>query len=297
MALQSGDVDFCVNIPADMLDPLSTAKNLNLVTSRSSHLTYLALNTERAPMNDVNVRKAISRSFNIPEFHRNIIKNAGSPGTVLPFGPAVYGENASNWERYLSNTQAYSYDPDAAKAHLARSAYPNGFDCELIVNENSLVNQRALHIQEMLKAIGINVNIKKMSGDEQDAYHRGSKRDSNGKRDYDMLIGGWEADYPDLSGTLETMYISTQIGEDCYNAAAYVNPAVDVLLESQRTTLDPAKRFEIQTELMDIIVDAVPYVVFDYSFRHSALNKKYTGISINPNWLWVLPVQNVRLAN
>jgi peptide/nickel transport system substrate-binding protein len=293
IALQRGDVDFCVNIPADMLDQLAGSQNLELVSVNSSHLTYLALNTERAPTSDVNVRKAISRAFNIPEFHRNIIKTAGSAGTVLPFGSALYGENASNWQRYL-NTNVYSYDLDAAKAHLARSAYPNGFNCDLIVSENSLANQRALYIQEALKAIGINVNIKRMSGDEQDTYQMGNERDSNDKRDYDMLIGGWEADYPDLNGTIETMYVSSQAGEDGYNAAAYVNPAVDALLDLQRTTLDPAKRFEIQSQLMDIIVDAVPYVVFDYSFRYSALNKNYSGLAVNPNWLWVLPVQNVR---
>jgi peptide/nickel transport system substrate-binding protein len=297
IALQTGSVDFCVNIPADMLDQLSASPNLNLVSVGSSHLTYLAINTERAPMNDVNVRKALSRAFDLPDFHRNIIRNAGSAGTILPFGPALYGENASNWERYLDNTQSYSYDLAAAKAHLARSAYPDGFDCDLIVSENSLANQRALYIQESLKAIGITVTIRRMSGDEQDAYQVGNKRDANGKRDYDMLIGGWEADYPDLNGTISTMYNSGQAGEDGYNAAAYVNPAVDTLLDLQRTTLDSSKRFEVQSQLMNIIVNDVPYIVFDYSFRHSVLNKKYTGISINPNWLWVIPVQDVRLAN
>jgi peptide/nickel transport system substrate-binding protein len=297
IALQRGDVDFCVNIPADMLDQLTGSSNLEVVSVNSSHLTYLAINTERAPTSDINVRKAISRAFNIPEFHRNIIKTVGSPGTILPFGSALYGENAANWQSYLSTTQAYSYDLDAAKAHLARSAYPDGFNCDLIVNENSLANQRALYIQEALRAIGINVNIRRMSGDEQDTYQMGNERDANDKRNYDMLIGGWEADYPDLNGTIETMYVSSQAGEDGYNAAAYVNPAVDALLDLQRTTLDPSKRFDIQSQLMNIIVNDVPYIVFDYSFRHSALNKKYSGLSINPNWLWVIPVQNVRRAN
>jgi peptide/nickel transport system substrate-binding protein len=297
IALQTGQVDFCVNLPIDMLDKLASSKNLNFVSADSPHLTYVALNTGRAPMNDINVRKAISRSFDLPEFHRNIIGDAGALGTVLPFGPALYGENAANWERYLRDTPAYSYDIDAAKAYLARSEYPNGFNCELIVSENSLVNQRALYIERQLSAIGINVNIKRMSGDEQDAYHEGSKRDKDGNRDYDMLIGGWESDFPDISGTVEIMYGSSQVGEGGYNAAAYTNPAVDALIELQRTTLDPARRFEIQSQLMNLIVNDVPYITFDYSKRHSVLNTKYTGISVNPNWLWVLPVQNVRLAN
>jgi len=185
----------------------------------------------------------------------------------------------------------------AAQRHLADSDYPNGFDCELIVSENSLANQRALYIQESLKALNINVDIKRMSGDEQDTYQMGGVLDANGKRDYDMLIGGWESDYPDLNGNIEIMYVSSQAGEDGYNAAAYINPAIDALIESQRTTIDPARRFEIQSQMMNTIVNDVPYIVFDYSSRHSVLNKKYTGLAVSSPWLWVLPVQDVRAAN
>jgi len=297
IALQTGNVDFSANLPQDMLDQLNSDQNLSFTSVNSFSLTYLALNTQRAPMNDVNVRKAISRAMDIPEFQKRIIKNAGSAGTILPFGRALYGDNAAKWQQYLNNTQGYTYDLAAAKQYLARSAYPNGFTCDLIVSENSLANQRALYIQESLKALNINVNIKRMSGDEQDTYQMGGVLDANGKRDYDMLIGGWEADYPDLNGNIEIMFAESQAGEDGYNAAAYINPTVDFMIEAQRTTTDSARRFDIQSKMMDIIVNDVPYIVFDYTYRHSVLNKKYSGLAVSPSWLWVLPAQNVRLAN
>jgi peptide/nickel transport system substrate-binding protein len=93
------------------------------------------------------------------------------------------------------------------------------------------------------------------------------------------------------------MYAESQAGEDGYNAAAYINPVIDAMIEAQRTTVDSAQRFEIQSKMMDIIVNDVPYIVFDYTFRHSVLNKKYTGVAVSPSWLWVLPVQNVRTVN
>ncbi|MDR0495934.1 MAG: ABC transporter substrate-binding protein [Treponema sp.] len=297
IALQTGSVDFCVNVPVDMLEQISTSSNLNLSSVDSYQLTYLALNTQRKPMNDINVRKAVSRALDVSEFQKRIIKNAGSAGTILPFGPALYGANAAGWRQYLNAAQGYTFDLAAAKQHLARSAYPNGFSCDLIVSENSLANQRALYIQEALKALNINVNIKRMSGDEQDTYQMGGVLDAGGKRDYDMLIGGWESDYPDLNGNIEIMFASSQAGEDGYNAAAYVNPAVDTQIESQRSTIDPAKRFEIQTRIVDTVVNDVPYIVFDYASRHSVLNKKYADLAVSPSWLWVLPIQNVRSAN
>jgi peptide/nickel transport system substrate-binding protein len=297
IALQTGNADFCANLPQDMLDQLSSDPNLNFTSVDSYSLTYLALNTQRAPMNDINVRKAISRAMDIPEFQRRIIRNAGSAGTILPFGKALYGENAAKWQQYLNAAQGYTYDLAAAQQHLANSAYPNGFTCDLIVSENSLANQRALYIQESLKALNINVNIRRMSGDEQDTYQMGGILDADGKRDYDMLIGGWEADYPDLNGNIEIMYASSQAEKDGYNAAAYINPAIDTMIDSQRSTLDPARRFEIQSRMMDTVVNDVPYIVFDYTFRQSVLNKKYTGVAVSPSWLWVLPIQNVRAVN
>ena len=297
IALQSENADFSANLPQDMLDQLISAQNLNFTSVDSFSLTYLALNTQRAPMNDINVRKAISRAMNIPEFQRRIIKDAGTPGTILPFGPALYGENAAKWQQYLNSNQGYTYDIAAARQHLSRSAYPNGFNCDLVVSEDSLANQRALYIQEALKALNINVTIRKMSGDEQDLYQMGGVLDAGGKRDYDMIIGGWEADYPDLNGNIEIMFAESQAGEDGYNAAAYINPVVDAMIEAQRTTLDSAQRFEIQSKMMDIIVNDVPYIVFDYTSRQSVLNKKYTGLAVTHSWLWVLPMQNVRSAN
>ena len=297
IALQTGNADFCVNLPEDMLDQIGSDANLNLTSVDSYKLTYLALNTQRPPMNDINVRKAISRAFDLGEFQKRILKSAGSAGTILPFGQALYGADYAKWLQFLNTHQNYSQDLYAAKGHLANSAYPNGFDCDLIVSENSLANQRALYIQEALKALNINVNIKRMSGDEQDTYQMGGVLDANGLRDYDMLIGGWESDYPDLNGNIEIMFVESQAGEDGYNAAAYINPIIDAMIELQRTTIDPVRRFDIQSRMMDIVADEVPYIVFDYAFRHSALNKKYTGLAVSPSWLWVLPVQNVQIKN
>jgi peptide/nickel transport system substrate-binding protein len=296
IALQTGGVDFSANVPLGMLDQLAQDKNTTLTGVDAYSLTYLAFNTQRPPFNDVNVRRAVSHALNLPEFNRSIVKSAGSPGTILPFGSVLYGENAARWEQYLAQTAPYDYDLDKAKQFLARSAYPGGFSATIIVGDSSLYNQRGLFIQEALKALNINVEIMQMDGDLQSTYQMGGILDSNGKRDYDMLLGGWEADYPDLDGTIGIMYVSSQAGRDGYNAAAYSNPDIDRLIDAQRSEVDSAKRFALQAQFMDIVVNDVPYMVFDYGKRHSVLNKKYSGLAVSPAWLWVLPMQNVRAA-
>jgi peptide/nickel transport system substrate-binding protein len=299
IALRTGSVDFSANLtnlPPDILDQLAAEPALTLTSVDSYSLTYLAFNTQRPPFNDVNARRAVSHALNLPEFTRSIVKSAGREGTILPFGPALYGENAAKWEQYLAKTPPYDYDLDKAKQFLSRSAYPGGFSATVIVGDSSLYNQRALFLQEALKALNIKVEIMRMDGDLQSTYQMGGILDRNGKRDYDMLFGGWEADYPDLDGTIGIMYVSSQAGQDGYNAAAYIDDRIDTLIDAQRSEVDSAKRFDLQSQFMDIVVNDVPYLVFDYGVRHSVLSKKYTGLAVTPAWLWVLPMQNVRIA-
>ncbi|MDR1231223.1 MAG: ABC transporter substrate-binding protein [Spirochaetaceae bacterium] len=295
IALQNGSVDFSVNIPVTSLGTLESDKRVKLTVVGAYTMQTLGFNTQRAPMSDRSVRQAVSHALDLQNFQRNILKSAGFAGTILPFGPALYGENAARWQAYLNTASKYDFNLARARELLAQSAYPNGFNATLIVSDNSLANSRALFVQESLKQININVEIIRLSGEEHDNYQAGGVVDANGRRDYDMLLGGWEADYPDIYSNVGTLLVSSQ-AEDGYNSAAYVNPQVDALIEQQLRVNDAAARFEVQKQLMDIVVGDTPYIPFDYTTRQSVLNNKYTGLEISPAWLWVLPVQNIRRA-
>ncbi|MDR2785607.1 MAG: ABC transporter substrate-binding protein, partial [Treponema sp.] len=297
IALQNGDVDFSINLPIDMLGQLSSSPNLTYHSIETYHVDSIGFNTQRPPFNDVNARRAVAHALNIPQLHSVTVKDAGLAGGILPFGPGLYGADRAKWEEYIRNAPQYNYDLDEAKRLLAASAYPNGFTCDLVVSEESVNVDRSLFIQEALKALNITVEIHRMSGEEQDLHQNGQVFDSNGKRDYDMLIGGWEADYPDLNGNIDVMFKGSQAGENGYNHAAYSRPDVDALIDLQRATLDPVKRFDIQKELMDIAVSDVPYIYLVYPNRPYVLNKKYTNLAITASWGWSLPFQTIRRAD
>jgi peptide/nickel transport system substrate-binding protein len=297
LAVKNGEIDYTQLLPADMIGEVEADPNLTVTHCDSYFLDFLAFNTQRAPFNDVNARRAVAHAINIPELFTTIITNAGAPGTALPFGPALYGPNSAQWQEYIK-TAGPMYNLDKAKQYLARSSYPNGFKFGLVVSTNSIYQQMALYIQETLKQLNINAEIQRVSLHEVSTMQMGEFWDTNGKRDYDALIAIWGADYPDLNGNLEFMYISNQAGENGANAAAYVNPKVDELIEAQRTTLESGERFAIQTELVNLIADEAPYVLLSYQLGHSALNKKYTNLAATPaGLLWVLPIQSVKKAD
>jgi peptide/nickel transport system substrate-binding protein len=297
LAIKSGEVDYSQLLPADMIGEIESDSNVTVSRCDSYFMDFLAMNTRRPPFDDANTRRAVAHALNIPELFSAVIKNAGIPGTALPFGPALYGADAQKWRDYLKASEPL-YDLDKARQYLSQSSYPGGFGFTLLVSTNSLYQQMALYIQEALKQINVSMEIQRVSLDEVNSYQMGEYWDGNGRRDYDALIAIWGADYPDINGNLEFMYASNQAGENGVNAAAFVNPLADELIAEQRAALDPDQRFAIQTRLAGIIAEEAPYIILNYELGYGALNKKYTNLAAtSAGLLWTLPVQSVRKAD
>lgn len=288
-ALQTGDVDCTVAPPESMLDVLKGDQNLTLTSSPGFGVSFVAFNTQKEPFNNVKVRQAIYDAIDLDTIQSSLIKDAGEASTALPSSTALFTIETDRWNDYLSKAPKHTYDVEAAKALLAEAGYPDGFTCSLMIADSSLRNSMALAIQEQLAQIGITVNINKVSTDEHTAYQFGEKLDANGLRDYDMIMAGWEADYPDPSGNLTPLYQ----GGNSSNAAAYQNDEVDKLIADQAQSSDPTQRNDDMFQAFDIITQDVPYVFLYYPVKNIAMNKAYTGVTMNASWIWNIHFQSV----
>lgn len=288
MALTTGDVDFTTSTPADMLDTLTANENLEVQDVATAAITFLAFNTARAPFDDVNVRKAITAAVDLDAIQDNIVRQAGLVGTCLPNSAVLFAADEAGWEAYLASATPVTYDLDAAKAYLAESGYPDGFDCNMIISENSLRYSIALYLQEALKEIGVNVELVKVSADEHTAYQFGDIYDEEGYRDYDMIMAGWEADYPDMAGNIEPLLAGYNVGVGGSNAAVYANDDVDALIRQSSQASDPAERTKLLGQAMDQVNQDCPYVFLSYPNKQVTCNRKYTGFKLNSSWLWNL---------
>ena len=284
-ALTNGDVDFTCNTPTDMLDTLNAAGNITVTDINSSGVTFLAFNTQRAPFDDVNVRKAVTAAIDLHSIAENIIKDGGKEGGCMPNSDSLFVSDPDFWNKYVADNPVV-YDLDAAKDYLSQSAYPDGFDCVLYTSENSLRYAIALHIQEALKELGINVELTKLGEDEHTAYQFGEYFDDDGKRDYDMIMAGWEADYPDISSNIEALLAGYNAGQGGSNTAVFVNDELDALLKEGSSSMDEAQRNEAYAKAMDIANANCPYVFLMYPLRACVMSNAYTGLRMNSSWNW-----------
>ena len=291
-ALQTEAVDFTAEPPLDMLQTLRDSGKVELSANEGFAVTLLAFNTQKEPFDDVNVRKAIYHAIDMESIQENIIKEAGIAATTLPNSMALATIEEERWADYAAKAPKYTYDLEKAKEYMAKSSAPDGFDCNLLTTESAIRYSLGLAIQEALKPLNINVELTKLSSDEHTAYQFGDKF-ADGVRDYDMILAGWEADFPDPSGNLVPLYVGSNAGEGGANAAAYVNPKVDEYLAAQGVISDPAERTTLMFQALDIITEDIPYIFCFYPTKNTAINKKYAGFKMNASWLWNLHFEDI----
>lgn len=295
-ALQTGEVDFTASTPQDMLETLYADDSLDVQSIETKGVTLVAFNTQRAPMNDVNLRKAIASAINLDDIQANIIKDAGEAATCMPNSKVLYTIDPEKWEDYVANADYCKYDLEKAKEYMAQSDYPDGVEINMIISDNSLRYSIALAIQEALKEINVTLNLVQVNGDEHTAYQSGEILDENGDRDYDMILCGWESDYPDISGNIEPLYASYNTGEGGFNAAVFKNDQVDEYINIQATSLDDEERNDAMFKLMDIVNAEQPYLSIFYPNKQFTMNKRFTGLTINDSWNMNMFFEDVKPA-
>lgn len=290
-ALSTGQADFSMNPPFDMLEQLNADPNVNVTMFDTFGVDFVAMNTKKAPFDDVNVRRAIACAIDVPTIYDSLLVDICGPSTGLPFNASLYASigEPEEWAAYAESYNKYTYDVEQAKAYLAESAYPDGFTCTLAVPESSVLNSEALFIQALLAEIGITVEINKMPQNDLYAIQQGSMWDAEADcRDYDMGFFTWYADYPDAAGTLIPNYLSANEAPGGCNVSGYSNEKVDELLLEQATKTTSEERGPLCMEALDIIGDEVPVIIIDYPRQGALQNASLAEVPLNASYMWNL---------
>ena len=126
-ALQSGQVDLTMGLPTDQIPVIKKNDSLTITESDSFGTDYIAFNTQKAPFDDVNVRKAIYYALDRNQILDNITNGTVSEASASLINEALCTFNENDWKEYLKNVPDYEYNMEKAKEYLAKSSVPDGF--------------------------------------------------------------------------------------------------------------------------------------------------------------------------
>ncbi len=121
--LRSGGVDTVRDLNPAALPTVKADPNLQLIARPAFNATYLGIAGSAAPLDKVEVRRAIAMAIDKPLLAAVLYSGAGLPASQL-LAPGMLGYDDSIVE-------FYRYDVAAAKRLLAEAGFPSGFATEL----------------------------------------------------------------------------------------------------------------------------------------------------------------------
>jgi oligopeptide transport system substrate-binding protein len=232
-------------------------------------ISYYAFNTEIAPFDDVNVRRALGLSLDRAKIAEVTFSNMLVPATGI-LAPGLPG--------YTEGDKTLPFDPDAAREALAASKYtveegrlvdPDGNPVTIVITEVGGGAEARIDTQAFLEQwrteLGLNVEIRQTDFAtflaEQDA------------KQLQMFNAGWIMDYPDPEDILDLKFHSASE----LNDMGYKNSDVDQLLEAARTELDPDARLALYAQAEELIIKDAAWLPLYFSQSHVVVNEAVHG--------------------
>jgi peptide/nickel transport system substrate-binding protein len=151
----------------EQIQKASTGAKISVMQPGS--LQFIHFNMKVKPLDDVRVRRAIAYAVD-----RKIWGNVFGVvhGPLPAIVPAEFYGALKTAE--IPAELTYSYNLEKAKSLLAEAGYPNGFTIEAISSERTDYKTNMLMVQDMLRKVGINVQLKIL---DHASYHSAIRKD------------------------------------------------------------------------------------------------------------------------
>ncbi len=224
------------------------------------------MRTDKAPFNDVRVRKALFKALDFPT-----ISNAlTGPGSVYLCYPIGYSLTYKAAYLSLDDTDCpaevkdiYTYDPAAAKQLLKDAGYPNGITGNIIVQNSTDVLDYYQTLQSYWAKAGIALNI--------DPREQGAWSKIMQSRSYDFMMYG-------SFSPISNLHACTSMYGNSQTNGSYVNDPVVNAARDKMMALDIKD---------DPTADAMHRELMKYVLAQCWVIPRSGGVSYSLWWPWL----------
>lgn len=283
LALINGEVHLAYGIGFSQFATVEANDELELLTAPSLGISVMSMNMDKAPFDNLMVRRAVNHAVNKQRIHDTVFAGYGQMADqVLP----------PEWFGHAEDGMTYEYDPEKARALLAEAGFADGFETTLITWNTPrpylpAPRDAAALVKSDLAEVGIEVEIQTLSW--------GVYRTERGRGGFGMALGGWISSTLDPHGIAYPLYHSSFIRErDSINWARWSNKQADELLIKGGSMYDEAERDAIYQDAMRLLMEDSPSVFLAHPINSIVARTDLEGAFIHPsNWV---PLHHVSVA-
>jgi ABC-type oligopeptide transport system substrate-binding subunit len=198
----------------------------------------LEMNLDREPLDDFNVRLALSRAIDRDFLNTAVVQGGNEPTTS--WVPEVTGGHAPD-----EFDDIIGFDEAAAKAALEAAGYPNGEGfptLEILVGDSPAAILTGETLQESFRTVlNIETTVTTVDSPTRSSRFR--------EEQFDLFPGGWIQDYPDPENWIVGLY-DTPGTLNHYNCS---DPEIDALVEDARFNTNDTERRQQYKDANEII--------------------------------------------
>lgn len=284
--MKRGEIHIADNLPPGELETLLKEPGVVAQQQPGLNVAYLALNVEKPPLNNANIRRAIAHALNKDDIVRVAYATHATPAvTMLP-------RNMTDW--FNASIEDRQFDVQQAKSLMKTGAEEAGVSLPITIRLSVMSKPRpymqrpkelATSIKDSLKPIGIEVILDQRDVNQHFDYLM--------KGNHEMGLAGWSSDNNDPDNFLYMLLDQDNIGDEQgggMNLSRFRHDRLHELLLAAQTELDTAKRRDMYNEAQQIIFDEAPVIPLVHTTVRVALRDNVKGYYLHPS-------SNVRLRN
>ncbi|WP_404306568.1 peptide ABC transporter substrate-binding protein [Neorhodopirellula lusitana] len=269
---ETGQLDWITDPPTALMETLRQRDDFYSAPMLS--LYFYRINTNRKPLDDPRIRRAISMAIDRQQIVDQVTKAGQVPAfSLVPPGIAGY-QSPPGMKPNIAE----------AKKLLAEAGYPGGRGIpKVTILYNTSEGHRAIAevIQQQLQnSLNIKLELQNMEW--------GSFLDKTNQIDYDIARGGWIADYADPN-----TFLDLWVTGGPQNSTGWSNTEFDDLIRQAAAESDAATRMKMLAEAESIWIEEMPVIPLYFYVGVNMVKPRVEGFFSSPQDIH--PLQLLRL--
>jgi len=273
LELRKGTIDMVVNdLSPDVIQQLTNERSVTIAESPGTDYAYVGINMRDPVLKDKRVRHALGYAIDRQAIVDYLRRGLARPAIgILP--PASWA--------YDDGVFQFTHDPAKARALLDEAGYkdPDGDGPEprlrlsLKVSTNEFIRLQAAVIQQDLKAVGIDLDVR--------AYEFATMYADVLKGNFQLFTLQWVGvSDPDM---LRRVFHSKQMPPNGFNRGYYDNPEVDRLIDAAMAAPGDDERRRLYGQAQRVIAEDAPYISLWYKTNVAVSRTDIEGVKLTPS--------------